>query len=44
MKKQRFKAEYCPKCKDEKMVKLKSGDIVVFECQNCKFKILKNGK
>jgi hypothetical protein len=36
--KNKIKAKYCPKCKDEKMVELKNGEIVVFECQNCKFR------
>jgi ribosomal protein L37AE/L43A len=43
VKKEKIKAEYCPKCKDEIMVESKSGDIEVFECENCKFKI-KKGK
>ena len=37
--------EHCPKCKDSIMIKLKSGEIEVFECENCKFKVKKkNGK
>jgi predicted nucleic acid-binding Zn ribbon protein len=37
-KKEKFKAEYCPKCKDKLMIETKQGDIEVFECENCKFK------
>lgn len=37
------KVKYCPKCKDEKMIKIKSGDVEVFKCENCKF-TTKNGK
>jgi len=39
----KIKAEYCPKCRDVKMVKV--GDKVeVFVCENCKFKVKKSGK
>ena len=41
---EKITAKYCPKCKDIKMVKLKSGDVEVFECENCKFKIKKEKK
>ncbi len=42
--KKKIEVEYCPKCKDVEMVKLKSGEIEVFECENCKFKVEKKGK
>lgn len=34
----KFEADYCPNCKDVKMVRLESGEMEVFECENCKFK------
>lgn len=37
-KKEKFTAEFCPRCKDTKMVQIKSGDVLVFECEKCKFK------
>lgn len=37
-KKDKIKAEYCPRCTDEVMVESRSGDMEVFECENCKFK------
>jgi hypothetical protein len=40
-KKQHVKAVKCPKCKDEIMLRVPSGDIEVFECQGCKFKVEK---
>lgn len=39
--KNEINAEYCPKCKDMKMVRLESGEVEVFECENCKFKVEK---
>ena len=39
MKKPKIKAEYCPKCRDVKMVRLDNGEVEVFECENCKFKV-----
>jgi Zn ribbon nucleic-acid-binding protein len=41
MTKEKIKAEYCPKCRDKKMVQLKSGEIEIFECENCKFRVEK---
>ena len=40
---EKIKIKYFPKCKDVKMVELKSGEIEVFKCENCKFEI-KNEK
>jgi Zn ribbon nucleic-acid-binding protein len=40
MKKQKFTVEYCPNCKDKKMIKVK-GSIEIFECENCKFRKVK---
>lgn len=42
--KEKIKAKYCPKCKDVKMIELKSGEVEVFICDKCKFKISKNEK
>ncbi len=39
--KKKFKAEYCPKCNDVKMVKLKDGNVIVLECEKCKFRLRK---
>ena len=33
----KVKMKYCPKCKDKIMIKLKSGAVEVFQCENCKF-------
>jgi Zn ribbon nucleic-acid-binding protein len=44
VKKEKIVAQYCPHCEDTKMVQLESGDIEVFECENCKFKIKKDNK
>lgn len=40
-KNKKMKAVYCPKCKDTLTVTSKDGDVEVFECENCKFKIKK---
>ena len=40
----KIEAKKCPHCTDEVMVQLKDGQIEVFECQNCKFKMKKNEK
>ena len=44
MVKKKIEIKYCPKCKDTEMVKLESGEVEVFECVNCKFKVKKNEK
>ncbi len=41
---EKITAKYCPNCKDETMVRLESGEVEVFECENCKFKIKKEKK
>jgi ribosomal protein L37AE/L43A len=38
-KKTPVKAVYCPNCKDTLMVRLKSGDVEIFKCENCKFEV-----
>lgn len=40
----KIKAEYCPKCEDTLMVELKTGEIEVFKCKNCKFVVENNKK
>jgi Zn ribbon nucleic-acid-binding protein len=37
-------AKKCPHCTDEVLVQLKDGQIEVFECKNCKFRVKKNEK
>lgn len=41
---EKFNGEFCPKCNDRLIVKMKDEGTQVFECENCKFKIEKNEK
>ena len=41
--KEKIKTEYCPKCKDVKLVNL-NGKSEVFICENCKFKTVRKKK
>lgn len=34
-----IEAKYCPNCEDKVLVRLKSGEIEIFKCENCKFVI-----
>jgi Zn ribbon nucleic-acid-binding protein len=33
--------EFCPKCQERLTIQMKDGDVEVFECKNCKFKVEK---
>jgi len=42
--KKEIETVYCPKCNDTEMIRLESGQVEIFECKNCKFKIKRKKK
>ena len=38
---EKVEGEFCPKCQERLIVQMKNGDVEVFECNNCKFKMEK---